>query len=272
MTKDVQRSYGELARLDGRVALVTGAAQGFGYACADRLSDAGCAVALVDRVRDRLDIAVARLRERGRQVVGLEVDVSDPAAVRALVDDVVATFGRLDVAVSNAGVFSNLHVEHLAPAELRRLLAVNVEGTFNVIQSTAAQLRSQGSGGAIVIITSIDAIRPSGAGLSHYAASKHANWGLTKAMALELGPDGIRVNAVAPGPSLTEGAREFVDAGSPQGIDTTAQWDAYAARIPLRRLTDPDEVGLAATFLASDLASGINGAQLVVDGGLVVVA
>ena len=122
------------------------------------------------------------------------------------------------------------------------------------------------------MITSIDSIRPSGAGLSHYVASKHASWGLTKALALELGPDGIRLNSVAPGPSMTEGAREFVDAGSPQGIDTNTQWAAYEGRIPLGRLTQPDEVARVATFLASDLAAGVNGTQVVVDGGLIQVA
>ena len=94
-------------------------------------------------------------------------------------------------------------------------------------------MREQGDGGSIINISSIDAIHPSGSGLSHYGTSKHAIWGLTKSMALELGPDRIRVNAIAPGPSLTEGAVEFVEAGAPEGIDVDAQWAAYEARIPL---------------------------------------
>jgi NAD(P)-dependent dehydrogenase (short-subunit alcohol dehydrogenase family) len=137
-----------------------------------------------------------------------------------------------------------------------------------VILDPPAQMRRQGEGGSIINITSIDAVHPSGAGLSHYGTSKHAIWGLTKSMALELAPDGIRVNAIAPGPSLTEGAVEFVQAGAPEGIDVEAQWAAYEARIPLRRLAHPDDVGRAAVFLASGLASYVNGAQMIVDGGL----
>jgi 2-dehydro-3-deoxy-D-gluconate 5-dehydrogenase len=257
-----------LLGLDGKVALVTGAAQGFGFACAARLAEAGAAVVLADRRRDRLDAACERLAAAGRTVAAVDGDVALEADVERLVDTAVSRFGRLDVLVNNAGVFSNFLLEHMTPAEFQRIIGVNVGGTFLCIRAAAARMREQGGGGSIVNITSIDAIHPSGSGLSHYGTSKHAIWGLTKTMALELGPDGIRVNAVAPGPSLTEGAVEFVEAGAPEGIDVEAQWDAYAARIPLRRLADPDDVARATLFLASDLGAYVNGAQVVVDGGL----
>jgi 2-deoxy-D-gluconate 3-dehydrogenase len=198
----------------------------------------------------------------------VEGDISREEDVAALVRAAVEGFGRLDVLVNNAGVFSNFLLEHMEPDEFQRILDVNVRGAFLCIRAAAGQMRAQGGGGSIVNITSIDAIRPSGSGLSHYGTSKHAIWGLTKTMALELGPDGIRVNAVAPGPSLTEGAVEFVEAGAPEGIDVEAQWGAYQARIPLRRLAYPDDVARAALFLASDLGAYVSGAQLVVDGGL----
>jgi len=258
----------DLVSLDGKVALVTGAAQGFGLACARRLAASGASVVLADVREDRLAIAAASLRERGAEVDTAVADVSVEEGARLLVDTAVDRFGRLDILVNNAGVFSNYLLEHLEPSEFQRILAVNVGGTFLCTKAAAAQMREQGSGGSIVNISSIDAIRPSGQGLSHYGTSKHAIWGFTKSMALELGPAGIRVNALAPGPSLTEGAVEFVQAGAPAGIDVEAQWASYEARIPLRRLCDPDEVGRVCLFLASNLASCVNGAQIVVDGGL----
>jgi NAD(P)-dependent dehydrogenase (short-subunit alcohol dehydrogenase family) len=257
-----------LVDLQGKVAVVTGAAQGFGFACARRLAEAGAAVVLADRRADRLQRARDRLAAEGREVASVEVDVSVQTDVDRIVETAVSRFGRLDVLVNNAGIFSNFLLEHMTPEEFNRIIGVNVGGTFLCIKAAAAQMREQGGGGAIVNVTSIDAVHPSGSGLSHYGTSKHAIWGLTKTMALELGPDGIRVNAVAPGPSLTEGAVEFVEAGAPEGIDVEAQWGAYTARIPLRRLAHPDDVARATVFLASDLASYVSGAQLVVDGGL----
>jgi 2-deoxy-D-gluconate 3-dehydrogenase len=258
----------ELLSLAGRVALVTGAAQGFGFACARRLADAGAAVVLADVRENRLEAAAERLRAEGSEVATAVADVSVEAAAHGLVEAAVACFGGLDVLVNNAGVFSNYLVEHMAVAEFQRILSINVGGAFLCTKAAAVRMREQGRGGSIVNVSSIDAVHPSGKGLAHYGTSKHAIWGFTKSMALELGPDRIRVNALAPGPSLTEGAVEFVRAGAPEGIDVEAQWSAYEERIPLRRLCDPDEVGRVCLFLASDLASYVSGAQVVVDGGL----
>jgi 2-deoxy-D-gluconate 3-dehydrogenase len=256
-------------RLDGKVALVTGAAQGFGFACADRLADAGASVLLTDVRADRLEAATTRLTGAGREVASSLGAVNDPDDVERLVRSAVERFGRLDVLVNNAGVWSNVLLEALTIEEFRRIQAVNVEGAFLCAKAAALRMGEQGQGGAILNISSIDAVRPSGAGLLHYGVSKHALTGLTKSLSIELGPLGIRVNAILPGPSMTEGAKEFVEAGSAEGIDTEAMWAAYPPLIPLRRLTEPDEIGRVAAFLASELASGIHGALIVVDGGLV---
>ena len=180
----------------------------------------------------------------------------------------VSTFGRLDVLVNNAGVFSNFLLEHMTPEEFQRILGVNVGGSFLCVKRRRGA--DAGAGRWWIDRQHLVDRRhpPERLRLSHYGTSKHAIWGLTKTMALELGPDGIRVNAVAPGPSLTEGAVEFVEAGAPEGIDVEAQWAAYEERIPLRRLAHPDDVARTTLFLASDLSSYVNGAQIVVDGGL----
>jgi 2-deoxy-D-gluconate 3-dehydrogenase len=182
----------------------------------------------------------------------------------------VESFGSLDVLVNNAAVYSNYLLDALEAGELRRILQVNVEGVHLCTRAAVAQMRRQGGGGSIVNVTSIDAIHPTSLGMAHYTTSKHAIWGFTKAMALELGPEGIRINAVAPGPSLTEGAVEYIQAGAPEGIDIEAQWEGASQRVPMRRWADPDEIGRAVLFLASDLASYVHGAQLVVDGGYLV--
>ncbi len=268
MSERAERPLSELADLGGKAAIVTGAAQGFGFACARRLAEAGAAVLLVDRREDRLGSAVDLLTALGRRVEAAGGDVSSQDDVERFVGTAVERFGRLDILVNNAGVFSNYLLERLAPEEFQRILSVNVGGAFLCTRAAAVQMRARGQGGSIINVSSIDAVHPSGAGLSHYGTSKHAIWGFTKTMALELGPDGIRVNAIAPGPSLTEGAVEFVEAGAPEGIDVEAQWASYVERIPLRRLADPDDVGRLAVFLASDLSSYVNGAQIVLDGGL----
>lgn len=263
-------SLASLIDLAGRTALVTGAAQGFGYACARRLSEAGAAVVLADWNAERVETAAGRLRAEGGRVLALTGDVSNEADVNGMVSSAVESFGSLDVLVNNAAVYSNYLLPGLDPGEFRRILDVNVVGVHICTRAAARQMTEQGTGGSIVNITSIDAVHPTSLGMSHYTTSKHAVWGFTKAMALELGPKGIRVNALAPGPSLTEGAVEYIRAGAPEGIDIEAQWATAAERVPLRRWADPDEIGRVALFLASDLASYVHGAQVVVDGGYLV--
>ena len=259
-----------LIDLGGRTALVTGAAQGFGFACARRLAEAGASVVLADLRADRVEAAASRLAAQGRSVRALNGDVGVEADVTGMVAAAVESFGSLDVLVNNAAVYSNYLLDALEAGELRRILQVNVEGVHLCTRAAVAQMRRQGGGGSIVNVTSIDAIHPTSLGMAHYTTSKHAIWGFTKAMALELGPEGIRINAVAPGPSLTEGAVEYIQAGAPEGIDIEAQWEGASQRVPMRRWADPDEIARAVLFLASDLASYVHGAQLVVDGGYLV--
>ena len=259
-----------LVDLSGKTAVVTGAAQGFGFACADRLSEAGARILLADLHAERLDQASTRLVELGRDAAPVVVDVTRPDEVERMAVAARDRFGWLDILVNNAGIFSNRLIENLDHDEFERIMAVNLGGTYLATRAAVAQMREQGAGGSIINISSIDSIHPTVPGLSHYDASKGAVWAFTKSMALELGPEGIRVNAIAPGPARTEGVEEVVAAGAPGGIDVEEQWASLAEHVPIGRLCLPDEIGRVAVFLASELASYVHGTQIVVDGGYLV--
>ena len=256
----------DLVSLAGRRAVVTGAAQGFGFAIAWRLAEAGAEVIVADKDAVAAGRASSRLASEGWSARSHPVDVADEASVEHLFEAV----GGVDILVNNAGVFSNFLVTAMPAAEFRRVIDINVTGTFLCSRTMARQLRARGSHGVIINIASVDAVSPSAEGLTHYTTSKHAIAGLTRTMAMELAPSGIRVNAVCPGASMTEGAIALVTAGAPEGIDVAAQWDGIKSRTPLGRLCDPDDVARAVLFLASDLGAFVTGVLLPVDGGILV--
>ena len=260
----------DLWRLDGRRAIVTGAARGFGAAIARRLAEAGARGAVADRRGDEADAAAARIAaETSADCCGCRVDVSDEDSVAALFEAVERRWGPVDLLVNNAGVFSNYYAADMPRDEWARILDVNVTGTFLCSQAAARSMSPRGAG-VIVNVASVDALAPSAEGLLHYTTSKHAIAGLTRSLAMELAPAGIRVNAVCPGAAMTEGAIELVTAGAPAGIDLEAQWAGIVDRTPLGRLCEPDEIGRAVVFLASDMAEFVTGVLLPVDGGILV--
>ena len=282
MTADLT-PLADLWRLDGRRAVVTGAARGFGAAIARRLAEAGARVAVADRRGDEAEQTAARIAaETGADCWGCPVDVADEDSVAALFDSVAQRGGPVDLLVNNAGVFSNYYVADMPRDEWARILDVNVTGTFLCSRAAARAMSPRDAeptdaatghrrrAGVIVNVASVDALAPSAEGLLHYTTSKHAIAGLTRSLAMELAPAGIRVNAVCPGAAMTEGAIELVTAGAPAGIDLEAQWDGIVDRTPLGRLCRPDEIGRAVVFLASDMAAFITGVLLPVDGGILV--
>ncbi|MEW6472618.1 MAG: glucose 1-dehydrogenase [Actinomycetota bacterium] len=248
----------DLISLTGRVAVVTGAAMGIGAGIATRLAEAGADVVLAD-----LDAATAAVRAKeleaahGRRAVGAAVDVSDEASVVALADLAVERLGRLDIWVNNAGIYPHTGpVVDADAAAFDRVLAVNVSGTF--VGSREAGRRMT-EGGAIVNLASITGLAAR-AGLIAYSTSKHAVIGLTRNLAKDLAPRGVRVNAVAPGLIVTPGLL-----GGSAGETRSA--DALASRTPapLGRHGLPDDVARVVLFLVSDLAAFVSGATIVVD-------
>jgi 2-dehydro-3-deoxy-D-gluconate 5-dehydrogenase len=251
-------SLAELLDLRGRTAIVTGAAMGIGLGIAWRLHEAGANLLIAD-----LDEATARsvandlVAARPDSAIATGCDISDGGSVQEMLRAAVQGFGGVEILVNNAGIYPMVPLTQLDAATFRRVLDVNLTGLFLCTKAVSAQMIEQGRGGRIVNITSIDALHPSMVGLAHYDASKHGAWGFTKNVALELAPHGIWVNAVAPGGIRTPGVGEM----DPETMK------AFEAMIPQRRMGDPDDIGRAVLFLASELSSYMTGSQIVVDGG-----
>lgn len=233
---------------DRPVAVVTGAAGGIGRATADRLAADGLQVVMADRAADRLAAAAEELAARGRAVAAAAVDITDAGAARAL----VAGLPRLDVLVNNAGVFDVIDFDALTEDDLRRAVEIN---TIPVLTLSQAAARRMPEGGRIINIASRAWL--GGRRIAHYVASKAAVVGLTRAMALDLAPRGILVNAVAPG---------VIETAMLEAWDAPAR-AALAARQPVGRLGRPEEVAAAVAFLADPRTGFITGQTIVVDGG-----
>jgi NAD(P)-dependent dehydrogenase (short-subunit alcohol dehydrogenase family) len=239
----------------GRAAVVTGGASGIGLACVERLLAAGWQVGILDR--DPAGLARARDRFAPQSPVRVaELDVTDEAAAEVVLADMVTAFGRLDGAVNSAGIGADLSVLD-TPVELfRKILDVNVIGTF-VVGRAVARLMQDG-GGAIVNIASVSGLRGS-KGRAAYGASKGAVVTLTQVMAVDLARYGIRVNAVAPGP---------VDTPMVDAVHTPEVRRAWRHYVPMRRYGRADEIAAAVLFLLDDtMSSYVTGEILAVDGG-----
>ncbi len=248
----------ELTNLTGRTAIVTGSAMGIGLGIARRLHEAGASVVVADL--DLLaaeDAAEALQAQRAHSALAVHGDISDPESVERIAHDAVEVFGDIDILVNNAGIYPMATLSELSLKTFQRVIEVNLTGLFLCTKAVSSRMIAQGKGGRIINVTSIDALHPSMVGLAPYDASKHGAWGFTKNVALELAPHGISVNAIAPGGIKTPGAG---------GMDQ-ADLEGFEAMIPMRRMGDPDDIGRAALFLASDLSSYMTGSQIVVDGG-----
>jgi NAD(P)-dependent dehydrogenase (short-subunit alcohol dehydrogenase family) len=240
-----------------QVALVTGASRGIGAATATAFAEAGAAVALAARDEEQLDALAARITAAGGRALSVPTDIGDPTAVELMVSRTVEAFGRLDIAFNNAagGGHPPTPLPEVAVEDFESALSINLRGTFLCLKHEIPAMLESG-GGAIVNMTSTAGLEGVG-GLAAYVSAKHGIVGLTKVAALEYAARGIRLNAVAPGPILTEQLER---------ASSSAQQSAAQA-MPMKRVGLPEEVAAAVTWLCSDGASFITGATIPIDGG-----
>jgi NAD(P)-dependent dehydrogenase (short-subunit alcohol dehydrogenase family) len=244
--------------LEGRIAFVTGAGRGLGRAGTLALAEAGAHVALVSRTRPQLEETAAAVEALGRRAIVVVADTRNAAEVEAAVQATVATFGRIDILFNNAGTNIRKNVVDMPDEDWHTIMDTNVKGAFLVARAVARQMVRQGSG-TIINMSSMSAASAE-ATKAVYSASKGAIALLSKGLALELAPHGIRVNAIAPGYMLTSLVKGGLDADPERKR-------RVLARIPLGRLGEPEEIGGALVFLASDAASYLTGATIAIDGG-----
>jgi pyridoxal 4-dehydrogenase len=242
--------------LAGQTALVTGAAQGLGYAAAARLAADGASVALLDRDGERLGAAADALRAQGLTVLPHTVDLTDEEGVRASVAAILSAEGRIDVLVNNVGIYPHRPFEELTYAEWRHVLAVNLDSVFLCTHAVYPAMRERGYGRIVNVSSSTFFIGYPG--LAAYIASKGGIIGFTRALASEAGPHGITVNAVTPGLIATEGVLKGEEAGL---------FDEIVPQQALPRRGEPEDIAECIAYLASPAAGFITGQMINVDGG-----
>ncbi len=248
-------------RLADRVALVTGASRGIGEAIARRFGAEGASVVLAARSRESVERIAAEMRGAGQEALAVACDVTDRESVGQMVAAAAARWERIDILVNNAGLGGLTPLSDSDDARWDAILAVNLTATFRVTRAVAPLLRD---GGRIINLSSVLG-RFGVAGFAAYCASKTGVIGLTRALALELGPRQITVNAICPGWVETEMAREGF-----RRFGSESEGRAAAARMaPLNRVLDPDEIAGLAAYLGSDDARSITGQAIVADGGQV---
>lgn len=247
--------------VSGKVALVTGASRGIGQAIAARFVEAGMKVVVSSRKQDALDQVAAELRAKGGEVLAVAAHNGDKAALNALVARAVAEFGGIDVLINNAA--TNPHfgpVLDAADSMWQKTFEVNIMGAFWLMQAAVPHMKARG-GGKIVNVTSVNGLRP-GTMQGVYSATKAALINLTQTLAMELAGDNIQVNAIAPGLVKTKFAEAL--------WSNDAIMEGVIARMPSKRIGEPDEIAGMALYLASPASSYTTGQVMVVDGGITI--
>lgn len=255
MTAALQERFG----LDGKVALVTGGGQGLGRATSLALAEAGAAVAIVDLDLEHAETVAETIRANGGKAIAIGADVTEPGAVESMMQQTVDELGRLDIQVNNAGIYPFADFLETTDEVWNRVLDLNLSAVFRCSRTAGGIMKEQGDGGCIVNLASVQGLKPTNGGLVPYDTTKAAVIMLTKATALELGPDQIRVNAIAPGVIPTPGTREVIAESEGASVERT----------PMGHLGTAEDVANVILFLASPAARFITGETIAVDGGYV---
>lgn len=261
------KSIAQLVSLAGRRALVTGGAQGLGFAIARRLAEAGASVLIGDLKGEKAQEAAAALGQaHGIKAIGMAMDVSQEASVIAAADRATDELGGIDIWVSNAGIFPYRRLHDLDVDTWDQVMSVNMRGVFLGAREASRRMIAAGRGGVIINVVSTAGFKGISPGLAAYVASKHGVRGVTKQMALELAPHDIRVLGVAPTYCVTEGNIEAAAANVQAGIDMSKEIPVTAGS-RLGRVGVADDIGRVALFAASDMSIFMTGSTLLVDAG-----
>ena len=244
-------------RLEGKVAVVTGAARGIGAACARRFAAEGAHVVIADILEEKGEATAQAIRDDGGSAAFIACDTGDGAQARALIEQTVSRLGRIDVLVNNAGIFTIADFLDVTEEDFDRVLRVNLRGYFLVGQAAAREMAAAGTG-SIINMSSVNGVMAIES-IAPYVVSKGGVNQLTSVMALALAPKGVRVNAIGPGTILTELSGSLI-------TDETAR-RRVLSRTPMGRVGQPEEIAGIAVFLASDDSSYVTGQVIYADGG-----